>query len=371
MSAGVTSSDLLYYCLFVSFFPPLIAGPIVHGKEIIPQFENAALAPRTIDIALGLSIFAIGLFKKCILADLSAQWADPVFAAAGTGHASVTFVDAWQGALAYTFQLYFDFSGYSDMAIGLARLFGFTLPLNFFSPYKATNIVDFWRRWHITLSRFLRDYVYIPLGGNRNGHMRRYINLLATMLIGGLWHGASWTFVIWGGIHGTMLLINHGWRHLRGSLGVPTGNDGVILRLAGWALTFLAVTSAWVLFRADTLKSAGTILSAMYGLDGHAVREPLAAYGLAQYHLILNLQPSKSSGLWLLLVALVTFALPNVYELFRRYRPALVEHQFRRPPIAEILNWRPSWIWASALSLAILLSMLRMRELSPFIYFQF
>ena len=196
---GVITFNLLDYCLFVTFFPQLIAGPIVRHNEIIPQFRTLPRRPRASDFAIGISIFAIGLFKKVCLADPSATWVNPLFSAAASG-APIGFVDAWIAALAYSFQLYFDFSGYSDMAIGLARLFGIVLPINFYSPYKAVNIIDFWRRWHITLSRFLRDFIYIPLGGNRRGVPRRYVNLAVAMLLGGLWHGAAWTFVLWGAI---------------------------------------------------------------------------------------------------------------------------------------------------------------------------
>jgi D-alanyl-lipoteichoic acid acyltransferase DltB (MBOAT superfamily) len=190
--------SFLHYCLFVTFFPQLIAGPIVHHKEMLPQFSrDETYSVRAEMVAVGLSVFVIGLFKKVVLADSLASYASPLFAFADSGGAP-SFLHAWGGALAYTFQLYFDFSGYSDMAMGIAFMFGIRLPLNFDSPYKASNIIDFWRRWHISLSRFLRDYLYFPLGGNRRGKGRRYANLLITMLLGGLWHGAGWTFVIWG-----------------------------------------------------------------------------------------------------------------------------------------------------------------------------
>ncbi|MBT5260335.1 MAG: MBOAT family protein, partial [Nitrospina sp.] len=203
--------DFLRYCLFVTFFPQLIAGPIVHHREMMPQFAKDTFCRlKAKHLAVGLTIFSVGLFKKVILADGIAVYSTPVFDAAEAG-VILTFVDAWCGALAFTFQLYFDFSGYSDMAIGLGRMFGIILPVNFFSPYKASNIIEFWRRWHITLSRFARDYLYIPLGGNRKGTLLRFANLMITMLLIGLWHGAGWTFVIWGGLHGSYLVINHGW----------------------------------------------------------------------------------------------------------------------------------------------------------------
>ena len=197
--------DLLTYAVFVSFFPRLVAGPILRYDEIAPQIikrEGRSLSAE--DVAVGSAIFFIGLFKKALIADGIAPYVSPAFNVAAHGQ-SVDFFMAWSGALAYTCQLYFDFSGYSDMAIGAARCFGIRLPMNFNSPYKATSIIEFWRRWHITLSRFLRDYLYISLGGNRHGTVRRYANLLTTMLLGGLWHGANWTFVAWGGLHGYLL----------------------------------------------------------------------------------------------------------------------------------------------------------------------
>ncbi len=199
--------NFLHYALFVTFFPQLIAGPIVHHAEMMPQFlKRKTGGLSNASIAVGGSIFLLGLFKKVVLADNVAAYATPVFAAASAGQ-ELTLIESWGGVLAYTFQLYFDFSGYSDMAIGLARMFGIVLPLNFNSPYKAASIIDFWRRWHMTLSRFLRDYVYFPLGGSLRGRMKRHINLMITMLLGGLWHGAGWTFVVWGGLHGIYLMI--------------------------------------------------------------------------------------------------------------------------------------------------------------------
>ena len=255
--------DFLDYVLFVAFFPQLIAGPIVHHSEVIPQFHHPP--PVSWDsIAQALAIFTLGLGKKVLLADTLAQYVAPVFAAAAHG-SPVGFVDGWRAALAYTLQLYFDFSGYSEMAIGAALLFGVHLPLNFASPYKAESIIDFWRRWHMTLSRFLRDYLYVPLGGNRKGATRRYLNLFLTMLLGGLWHGAGWTFIAWGALHGAYLALNHAWRRL--ASGREAGSAG---RLLGGGLTFLSVVAAWVLFRAADLASAGRVLRGMAGLSGFA-----------------------------------------------------------------------------------------------------
>jgi alginate O-acetyltransferase complex protein AlgI len=254
---GTKEYEAPKYLLFVTFFPHLIAGPILHHRETIPQFDGKEIfRPQGDCIAQGLGWFALGLFKKVMLADNIAPFSDAVFDAAAKG-AAVSFADAWIGALSYTLQIYFDFSGYSDMAIGLALLFGITFPLNFNSPYKSRSLIDFWRRWHMTLSRFLRDYLYVPLGGNRRGPLRRYINLLATMVIGGLWHGASWNFAVWGAIHGIGLAVNHLWRSVatRRALALPAG--------VGLILTLLVVVLAWVPFRATSFAAAVTVWKAM------------------------------------------------------------------------------------------------------------
>src|SRR3984893_13029294 len=250
----------IHYGLFVTYFPHLIAGPILHHKEIMPQFEDVhTYEPETKNFTIGFLIFLIGLGKKVLLADTFAAYANPVFDAASLNH-SVDFASAWAGTLAYTLQIYFDFSGYTDMAVGLSLLFGIRLPINFNSPYKAISIIDFWRRWHMTLSRFLRDYLYIPLGGNRNGPLRRYTNLLVTMLLGGLWHGASWTFVAWGGLHGLYLIVNHAWAAV-----FPVSHPNRLRALAAGGTTFMAVVFAWVLFRAPTFRAAANIIQAMVG----------------------------------------------------------------------------------------------------------
>ena len=276
----VRAGGFLSFALFVTFFPQLIAGPIVHHSEVIPQFgQKSTYRPNLDNLSMGIGIFVLGLAKKTVLADSIATYATPVFRAAQAG-ADPTLFEAWGGALAYTFQLYFDFSGYSDMAIGLALMFNIRLPINFNSPYKATNIIDFWRRWHITLSRFLRDYLYIPLGGNRHGVARRYANLMLTMLLGGLWHGAGWTFIVWGGLHGIFLVINHFWHALGvGSAttsGARPGSDGSAAR----TITFLAVMVAWVFFRAEDFDAATRILAGMAGLNG--VQLPASYHGAAR-----------------------------------------------------------------------------------------
>src|SRR5262245_41497677 len=263
--------SLTHYALFVTYFPHLIAGPILHHREMMRQFQCLeTYRPHYDKLAAGLTIFVIGLFKKVIIADGVASYVAPVFEAPAAG-VTLTFLEAWCGALAYTFQLYFDFSGYSDMAVGLSLLFGIRLPINFHSPYKAVNIIEFWRRWHMTLSRFLRDYLYYPLGGNRRGPGRRYVNLMATMLLGGLWHGAGWTFVVWGVLHGFYLVVNHAWRALRARLGHDLKRSSRWGRALGCLVTFVAVVVGWVVFRADSLDTASSLLRAMAGMNGLVV----------------------------------------------------------------------------------------------------
>jgi len=270
--------DPLRYGLFVTYFPHLIAGPLLHHREMMPQFARDDIfrfdASRLAD---GSVVFILGLFKKTVLADSFGRYASAGFDAAGAHE--LTFFEAWGAALSYTLQLYFDFSGYSDMAIGLAMMIGVTLPLNFYSPYKARNITEFWRRWHITLSRFLRDYLYIPLGGNRQGALRQRVNLMITMLLGGLWHGAGWTFVIWGGLHGLYLVIHQGWRSLAARL--PTIASPLWRAPAAtlsWSLTFLAVVIGWVFFRAQDLPTAFSVLHGMAGTHGALLPDQLIGF---------------------------------------------------------------------------------------------
>lgn len=263
----VEECNPVHYSLFVSYFPHLIAGPILHHKEMMPQFKNV-IVPSIFsdDFRTGLSIFLIGLAKKLLIADSLGNYANYFFnGVAGGG--TPGFFDSITGVLAYSFQLYFDFSGYSDMAVGISLMFGIRLPINFNSPYKARNIIDFWRRWHITLSRFLRDYLYITLGGNRKGTVRRYLNLFLTMLLGGIWHGAGWTFMLWGALHGVYLGINHFWRFLTGRFnGLRVASSYV-----SWSflpLTFASVAFAWIAFRAASIENFYSIVRGVFGMNG-------------------------------------------------------------------------------------------------------
>ncbi len=342
----------MHYGLFVTFFPHLLAGPVLHHAEVMPQFARAGTFRfNSENFAVGLTIFAIGLFKKVVLADGIAEFATPVFDAAGRG-VTLTFLAAWGGALSYTFQLYFDFSGYSDMAIGLARLFGIVFPANFNSPYKAASIIDFWHRWHMTLSRFLRDYLYIPLGGGRCHPLRRHANLMATMLLGGLWHGAGWTFVIWGGLHGLYLVLNHAWREAQ-----QRWLSGYALpRALAQLLTFLAVVVAWVFFRADSFSAARVLLEGMAGMHGISKADPYY-FGAPQLK-------------GLLAMFVIAWGLPNAQQLLHRYRPVIATYAGELLAPGR-LSWRPSAAWALLTATLLLAAAVNLTHVSEFLYYQF
>lgn len=261
----VKEMDYLNYTLFVTFFPHLLAGPILHHKEMMPQFNSLKNKVMNYqNISAGIFLFSIGLFKKIVIADTFAQWANAGFETTQM----LNLFEAWATSLSYTFQLYFDFSGYTDMALAVAFLFNIRLPINFNSPYKALNIQDFWRRWHITLSRFLRDYIYIPLGGNRYGEFRTYANLFTVFLIGGLWHGASWMFIIWGALHGIAIVIHRAWHQM-----------GYKMKTwLGWFITFNFINVTWIFFRAKEWEGAKNILLGMMGQNGFMLPEKFAKY---------------------------------------------------------------------------------------------
>ncbi|MET3131597.1 alginate O-acetyltransferase complex protein AlgI [Oxalobacteraceae bacterium GrIS 1.11] len=363
----------LHYLLFVSYFPHLIAGPVLHHKEMMPQFEQEqSYRPSPRHFAVGLSIFAIGLAKKVLIADNLAPHANFLFDQGG----SPSLLLAWGGVLAYAFQLYFDFSGYSDMAIGISRLFGIRLPLNFNSPYKAANMIEFWRRWHMSLSRFLRDYLYIPLGGGHRGPARRYLNLMLTMLLGGLWHGAGWNFAVWGALHGAYLMLNHAWIACAQRLGLARCSRA--WHGLGVLITFGAVCFAWVFFRAANFERAGHIALGMLGASGIGLPESLGLeLGalkplLEQWGVVFYLGGGsrfiQTYG-WVLLAAALTFLAPNTQQIMDRFEPALGYQAGGRPGSQP--GWRPNlrWaLWIGALTVGSLLSLSRPAE---FLYFQF
>lgn len=362
--------NFLHYLLFVTFFPQLIAGPIVHHREMLPQFAKSSIFRlEWSNISVGATIFIIGLFKKVVLADGIAPHANIIFDAAEQGVQLSTF-EAWGGALAYTFQLYFDFSGYADMAIGLARFFGIKLPINFNSPYKSYSITEFWRCWHMTLSRFLRDYLYIPLGGNRKGRIRTDINLMATMLIGGLWHGAGWNFVIWGGLHGAYLVIHKLWTQITGN----RPGDFRAYRFFAWLLTFLSVVVAWVFFRATSLDSALVIINGMFSgdfiltekylhkLDNVLFFLPLSS--LADANRYLDLETTK----YIVILLVIAVAAPNTQKFMRNFDPALMDRSGMKQ---TGLAWKPNLIWLVIMLAGFFWCLLELTAISEFLYFQF
>jgi len=333
--------DFLNYALFVTFFPQLIAGPIVHHKEMMPQFASRwNLIKRYKNIAAGLFIFSIGLFKKVVIADSFSVWVNAGFNASD----SLNIIEAWATSLSYTFQLYFDFSGYTDMAIGAALLFNIKLPINFNSPYKALDIQDFWRRWHITLSRFLKEYIYIPLGGNRKGRFRTYANLLLTFLIGGIWHGAGWTFVLWGLLHGLALVIHRVWH----SLGFRLN------KIVAWFITFNFINITWVFFRAKDFQEALNVLYSMFFgkliIDYH-LREKLHLFSDDCFGPWLqHINATNDIFLWIFITFTLLFT-KNSIEYMRSFKPTKLNLLF--------------------ISLITIYALLDMNKVSEFIYFNF
>lgn len=338
----VKEYHLVNYGLFVTYFPHLLAGPILHHKEMMWQFRHIKnRLPNYRHLSQGLLLFALGLAKKVLLADYLADWANTGYAQA----ADLNAFEAWFTSLSYSLQLYLDFSGYTDMAIGISLMFNIRLPINFNSPYKAHSIQDFWRRWHITLSRFLRDYVYIPLGGNRNSSLRTYENLFATFVIGGIWHGAGWTFIIWGALHGAAMALHRWWDRL--GLSLPAS--------ISWALTFLFVNLTWVFFRAPSVADALAMCEAMIGLHDQRLMSARISIPhfkdlLPHFQSIAN-APSRADVVLLFGLLLTVLWLPNSMEIMKRHKPSLL----------------------SALLVAALLvaSMLVLRRESEFLYFNF
>ena len=370
----IKNFDTHSYLTFICFFPQLVAGPIVHYNDVAPQFkaENTRRF-STENFSVGLCIFLTGLFKKVVIADiLFMPTSDKVFSAIEAG-VQPTFVDCWLGILCYSFQIFFDFSGYSDMAIGLARMFNITLPINFNSPYKSGSIIQFWRNWHITLSNFLKDYIYIPLGGSRRGQGQQYGNLLVVMFIAGLWHGSGLHFVVWGVLHGLLLCINHLWCH------IPLGQvrDNICYKLLSVALTFCAVTVLWSFFRVSDIGAAFVMLQGLAGLNGVIIPETYSALPIpfAVFNgdalLVQNVfQVASYIGLGLFIV----WFMPNVYQVFKGYKPALYIEKL--PSLfslfPQMLTFHFSLVWVvfyTALMVACVLSLGVVNR--EFLYFQF
>ena len=345
----VGRQDFATYCLFVTFFPQLIAGPIVHHKEMMPQFLGLrSKVFQWENLAKGLYVFFLGLFKKVMIADTLAVWADHGFA----GPENLTLFAGWAASLSYTFQLYFDFSGYMDMAIGSALILNIKLPANFNSPYKALNIQDFWRRWHITLSRFLRDYIYIPLGGNRRGTGRAYLNVFLTFLVGGIWHGAGWTFFFWGVLHGLGALVHRAW----------SGFGFHLPKFFAWLLTFVFVVSCWVFFRADNMGDALLVLKSMAGLNGVALPAALESslgflkhWGVTFGAVFLDLITAKAGR------GMLIAMLPACLVIAARTRNTM----------QRLESFRPSLRLAFLASAATITGLVYTHNPTVFLYFQF
>lgn len=341
----VEEYSFLNYSLFVTFFPHLLAGPIIHHKEIMPQFDR--IRCKALDyknLSIGLFLFFMGLFKKVVIADTFSVLANYGFDTAST----LTLLEAWVTSLSYTFQIYFDFSGYTDMALGSALMFNIKLPINFNSPYKSTNIQEFWRNWHITLSRFLRDYVYIPLGGNRLGDSTTYQNIMVIFLVGGLWHGAGWMFIFWGLLHGVATVIHRLWRKLNISMSP----------VLAWFLTFNFVNITWIFFRAKSYADALKILKGMFGFNG--IRLPgtfrdkltfLSSYGIEFGSFLGAIGGSKNTLLIVIAAFIITIFLKNSNEMLLEFKP----------------NYK-SALFAGIVAVYTILSMNRVSE---FLYFNF
>jgi alginate O-acetyltransferase complex protein AlgI len=396
---------LLKYCVVNSFFPHVIAGPIIWHREIGPQLERGRDEPvDTVMLTLGLLFFIIGLFKKIMFADNLAYVADSVFNAA-QANALLTPTDAWIGALAYGLQSYFDFSGYSEMAIGIALMFGIRFPINFFSPYKATSIIEFWRRWHMTMTRFFQEFVYVPLqfavARRYASSLSNYGAILLMMFLVGLWHGAGWTWIIWGLVHGLLLCVNHAWRHLRKVAGWPyeaRQSMSLIGRMIGWTLTFAAVTAAWVLFRAPDFATATTMYKSMFLLNGIVLpeiwqiylgddlRAALAATGasfsgpLLSAGIAAKVSPEQVASL-VFLTAFVAL-MPNTLQVLRFYTDGRTPRAFSAPAdrIADFdwssvqSHWRPTWGWAALAGVLFVASLTTIADdtsKTVFIYFNF
>ncbi|MFT5484197.1 MAG: alginate O-acetyltransferase complex protein AlgI [Halieaceae bacterium] len=372
---GLTKDhSILEYLLFVSFFPQLIAGPIVHHSEMLSQFKSLGISRGTArNLAIGLSILAIGLFKKVVIADGLAQYATPVFTMAAAG-ATLSTLDVLAGSFSYAFQLYFDFSGYSDMAIGLACLFGLKLPVNFYSPFRAQNISDFWRTWHASLSRFLRDYVYTPLGGFLCSPSRQRFNLFCTMFVGGIWHGAGWTFVVYGVLHGCYVVIHQLWRvKVSGPLEL-VGNRHY--QFTAQILTFLVVVMSLIVFRSDSMTTAVHIFSCLTDINGVVFEaDYMAAIQRSGLFRIVSTLPLTvtpawfvANVLWLSLAA--CWILPNTQQLFAAQQVTLQKTKMGRPAVLR-LEWRNSPAWMAFTALLITVSFMNLNSVSEFLYFQF
>ncbi len=353
------------YALFATFFPVVTAGPLLLQREIFPQMEDRqGPAFSSVALSVGLTMFGIGLFKKVILADSIAPYADVAFDGVALG-AGIDMLTAWVGSLAYTLQLYFDFSGYSDMAVGLGFVFGLKLPLNFNSPFKATSISDFWRRWHMTMTRFFTTYLYTPMAMTNTrkamkggyGPVHRWLVASAvpvtyTFLLAGIWHGAGWSFVVYGLVHGLALAVNHGWRHFKMT---------EIGRPAGWTLTMLVVVVGLVIFRAPDLSVAGTMLSGMFGLS--ALTGGADAFDMVK----VDLFPALSM---IAILGGIVMLSPNSQQILRTHWISCDEED-KSAPVHSAIRWQPTAVWALVAAVMMVLAFTSLGDNGNFLYYQF
>jgi alginate O-acetyltransferase complex protein AlgI len=396
----VESFTLRDYLLFVLFFPQLIAGPIVHYREMMPQFHSNPCRFEREGFSVGLTMVVFGLFKKVVLADGMASYVTPIYALAASG-GSVSLIPGWIAALGFTLQLYFDFSGYSDMAAGLARCFGVRLPLNFYSPFQATSIIDFWSRWHVTLTRFLTAYLYNPMLlwltrrrfakglpglGGRTANLGAFLQLLAaptllTMFVSGVWHGAGYLFMLWGLLHGVYLVINHAWRFVGPKLWASKEAYARFMRPVGFVITFLSVVMGMVLFRSSTWHQASDVFKGILGLHGidlpRVLAEKLHATGGTRHLVSIAEGLSTKDFLemigWTLGLLVIALTLPNTIQIMARYEPVLGAKD--RPANTGLprlrMNWNPSLLWAIGISLLAAVAIVRVGGPSEFLYWQF
>ncbi|MDH3692622.1 MAG: MBOAT family protein [Gammaproteobacteria bacterium] len=385
---------------FVLFFPQLVAGPIVHYREMMPQFHDVPCKFRRDDVSVGLTLFFFGLFKKVVLADSIAPLVSSVFATADGG-SSVSLLPAWLAALGFTFQIYFDFSGYSDMALGAARLFGIRLPVNFNSPLRSSSIIDFWMRWHVSLTRFLTAYLYNPLAlfltrrrlasgragyGGRNTSVGAFLQLLmlptvVTMFISGIWHGAGYLFMIWGLMHGFYLTVNHAWRLFAQRLWPKSVRYQQVMRPIGWLLTFVAVAVSMVVFRSTSVDTASNIIFGMAGLNGielpNSIYDKLATLGLSLTAMQISPGLPNYNNLrelvgWLLLIAPLGLLVPNTLQILDRFEPAIgVRPSEDSNFFATSIRWNPSLIWAVLLAIFAFAAVTNVGGYTEFLYWQF
>ena len=381
----VTSFTFQDYCIFVLFFPQLIAGPIVHYREMMPQFHSLSCRFNKENFAVGLTLFIFGLFKKAVLADNVASLVTPTYDQASSGN-HISLLLAWAAAIGFTLQIYFDFSGYTDMALGLARFFGIRLPQNFDSPLQASSIIDFWLRWHMTLTRFLTAYIYNPLTlwltrrrlargrpllGGRNTTIDAFVYLLMfplllTMLVSGLWHGAGYGFIIWGLLHGFYLTVNHGWRLVGPPLWPNRVDYDRFMKPVGFVLTSVCVCAAMVIFRSPTIASAADLIRGMIGLNGVA----LPNMGVAS-------QPGGHEDLikmaiWTPVLMFIALACPNTLQVLDRFEPALGVKPRPTPLLSRrLVEWNPSLAWAIVVTIIAITGILSLSGPTEFLYWQF